>query len=51
MLLYEDNRLYDSLMFVDISILNNLHPTFDKKIALEIDTLAKLAMSYLSNAE
>ena len=51
MLLYEDNILYDFLLFVDISILNNLYPTFDKKIALEIDTSAKLAVSYLSNAE
>lgn len=43
------NNFRDLLLFEDISILNNLYPTFNKKIALKNDTPAELAMNYLKN--
>lgn len=43
------NTFRDRLIFEDIFILNNLYPTFDKKITLKNDTPAELAMNYLNN--
>lgn len=43
------NNFRDRVFFEDISILNNLYPTFNKKIALKNDTPAELAMNYLKN--
>ena len=43
------NILRDRLFFEDVSILNNLYPTFPKKITLKNDTPAELAMNYLKN--
>lgn len=37
----------DFLILEDISILNNLYPTFNQKIRLKNDTPAELAMDYL----
>ena len=39
----------DRLLFEDISILENLYPTFNKKITLKNDTPAELAMNYLQS--
>ena len=41
--------LRDRLLFEDISILENLYPTFNKKITLKNDLPAELAMKYLHN--
>jgi hypothetical protein len=41
------NLMRDRLIFEDISILENLYPTFNHKITLKNDTPAELAMSYL----
>lgn len=41
--------LRDRLLFEDISILENLYSTFNKKITLKNDTPARLAMDYLQN--
>ncbi len=41
------NLFRDRLIFEDISILENLYPTFNQKITLKNDTPAELAMSYL----
>ena len=43
------NIFRDRLLFEDISILNNLYQTFNKKINLKNDTPAELAMNYLQN--
>ena len=43
------NNFRDRLVLEDISILENLYPTFDKKITLKNDTPAQLAMNYLEN--
>ena len=43
------DTLRDRLISEDVSILNNLYPTFDKKIALKNDTPAELAMTYLQS--
>ena len=43
------NKIRDRLLFEDISILENLYTTFDKKITLKNDTIAELAMNYLKN--
>ena len=43
------NVFRDRLLFEDMSILSNLYPTFDKKIALKNDTPAELAINYLQN--
>ncbi len=43
------NNFRDHLLFEDMSILNNLYPTFNQKIKLKNDTPAKLAMNYLKN--
>lgn len=43
------NNFRDKLIFEDVSILNNVYPTFNKKIALKNDTPAELAMNYLKN--
>jgi phenylpropionate dioxygenase-like ring-hydroxylating dioxygenase large terminal subunit len=41
------NLFRDRLIFEDISILENLYPTFNHKITLKNDTPAELAMNYL----
>lgn len=41
------NLMRDRLIFEDISIWENLYPTFNHKITLKNDTPAELAMSYL----
>ena len=41
------NKIRDRLLLEDMMILNNLYPTFDKKITLKNDTPAELAMNYL----
>lgn len=41
--------LRDHLLFEDISILNDLYLTFNKKINLKNDTPAELAINYLQN--
>lgn len=41
------NLFRDRLIFEDISILENLYPTFNQKITLKNDTPAELAMNYL----
>lgn len=41
------NAFRDRLIMEDISILNNLYTTFEKKITLKNDTPAQLAMNYL----
>ncbi|MEM7555103.1 MAG: Rieske 2Fe-2S domain-containing protein [Cyanobacteria bacterium P01_A01_bin.84] len=43
------NQFRDTLLSEDLSILNNLYPTFHKKIALKNDTPAQLAINYLQN--
>lgn len=43
------NNFRDRLVLEDISILENLYPNFDKKIALKNDTPAQLAMNYLNS--
>ena len=43
------NKIRDQLLFEDESIVNNLYPTFYKKITLKNDTPAELAMNYLQN--
>jgi phenylpropionate dioxygenase-like ring-hydroxylating dioxygenase large terminal subunit len=43
------NVFRDRLILEDISILSNLYPNFEKKIALKNDTPAQLAMNYLQN--
>ena len=43
------NKIRDRLLFEDISIVENLYTTFDKKINLKNDTPAELAMDYLKN--
>jgi phenylpropionate dioxygenase-like ring-hydroxylating dioxygenase large terminal subunit len=43
------NLFRDRLIFEDISILENLYPTFNHKITLKNDTPAELAMNYLQN--
>ena len=43
------NRIRDRLLFEDVSIIENLYPTFDKKITLKNDNPAELAMNYLKN--
>ncbi|MEM6400993.1 MAG: Rieske 2Fe-2S domain-containing protein [Cyanobacteria bacterium P01_D01_bin.116] len=43
------NNFRDILLSEDVTILNNLYPTFNKKIALKNDTPAQLAMNYLKN--
>lgn len=41
------NLMRDRLIFEDISLLENLYPTFNHKITLKNDTPAELAMNYL----
>ncbi len=43
------NNFRDTLLSEDLSILNNLYPAFNKKIALKNDTPPELAMNYLKN--
>ena len=43
------NKFRDRFIFEDVSILNNLYATFNKKITLKNDTPADLAMNYLEN--
>ncbi|MFQ4140858.1 Rieske 2Fe-2S domain-containing protein [Chlorogloeopsis sp. ULAP02] len=43
------NKFRAQLIFEDISILNNLYMTFNKKITLKNDTPAELAMNYLEH--
>ena len=43
------NKIRDRLLFEDISIVENLAPTFEKKITLKNDTVAESAMNYLRN--
>ncbi len=43
------NKFRTQLIFEDISILNNLYMTFNKKITLKNDTPAELAMKYLEH--
>jgi hypothetical protein len=39
----------DRLLFEDTSILSNLYQNFERKISLENDTPAELAMGFLEN--
>ncbi|MEM9924702.1 MAG: Rieske 2Fe-2S domain-containing protein [Cyanobacteria bacterium P01_D01_bin.50] len=43
------NHFRDTLLLEDLSILNNLYSTFNKKIALKNDTPPALAMNYLKS--
>jgi phenylpropionate dioxygenase-like ring-hydroxylating dioxygenase large terminal subunit len=43
------NKFRDRLIFEDISILNSLYMTFNKKITLKNDTPAELAINYLEH--
>lgn len=41
------NKFRDKIILEDVSIVNNLYPTFNKKISLKNDTPAELAINYL----